>query len=84
MCVLIIVVGIITVHELPGKIARRRGHPQAEAIRICSLLGLIVFPFWMVALLWAYTRPVFTPLPMENTAADPGGDVAQALEGGDL
>jgi hypothetical protein len=84
MCVLIIVIGIITVHELPGKIARRRGHPQAEAIRICSLLGLIVFPFWMMALLWAYMRPVFTPLPLENIAAEADVEGPQALEGGDV
>ena len=64
--VVVIVVGIIKIHELPGEIAARRKHPQAEAIRICSLLGLIVFPFWMIALLWAYMRPVLTPLPLET------------------
>jgi hypothetical protein len=82
--VLVIVVGIITVHELPGKIARRRGHPQAEAISICSLLGLIVFPFWMVALLWAHMRPVFTPLPLENESAEAGNAVPQATDGGQV
>ena len=66
MCVIVIVVGIIKIHELPGEIAARRKHPQAEAIRICSLMGLIVFPFWMIALLWAYMRPVLTPIPMET------------------
>lgn len=69
--VVVIVVGIIKVHELPGEIAKSRGHPQAEAIRICSLLGLIVFPFWMIALLWAYIRPVMTPI--SNTADLPEG-----------
>ncbi len=82
--VLVIVVGIITVHELPGKIARRRGHPQAEAISICSLLGLIVFPFWMVALLWAYMRPVFTPLPLEDEAPGADSAVSQAADGGQV
>lgn len=66
--VIVIVVGIIKVHELPGEIAVRRKHPQAEAIRICSLMGLIIFPFWMIALLWAYMRPVLTPIPLQ---ADP-------------
>jgi hypothetical protein len=83
-CVLVIVVGIITVHELPGKIARRRGHPQAEAISICSLLGLIVFPFWMVALVWAYMRPVFKPLPLEDKAAGADGMMSQAGDGGQV
>ena len=68
MSVIVIVVGIVKIHELPGEIAARRKHPQAEAIRVCSLMGLIVFPFWMIALLWAYMRPVLTPIPLE---ADP-------------
>jgi hypothetical protein len=67
--VIVIVVGIIKLHELPGNIAEDRGHPQAEAIRICSLLGLLVFPFWMIALLWAYTKPVFRPIALEAGSA---------------
>ena len=61
-CILVIVVGIIKIHELPGDIAKKRNHPQAEAIRICSLLGLIIFPFWMAALIWAYIVPVMQPI----------------------
>ena len=80
-CVIIIVVGIIVVHELPGKVARKRGHPQAEAIHICSLLGLIIFPFWMFALLWAYVKPVLAPIPPATVTADtlsPTNDGGQA------
>jgi hypothetical protein len=44
--------------ELPGRLARDRGHPQADAIRVAGWLGLLtlglLFPF---ALIWAYTRP---------------------------
>ena len=65
-CVFVIVIGIITIHELPGKIARKRSHPQAEAIHICSLLGLVIFPFWMAALLWAYIVPVFRPIDLQQ------------------
>jgi uncharacterized membrane protein len=64
--VVVIVVGIIKLHELPGKIAKDRGHPQAEAIRICSLLGLLIFPFWMIALLWAYTKPMLQPIALDR------------------
>jgi hypothetical protein len=80
--VVVIVVGIIKVHELPGKIAETRGHPQAEAIRICSLLGLIIFPFWMVALLWAYMKPVLKPVFIES---DPAalGKTTQLADGGE-
>ena len=87
MCVVVIVVGIIKIHELPGEIAARRKHPQAEAIRICSLLGLIVFPFWMFALLWAYMKPVLTPIPLEidpveeTNAVEPGETDEQTADG---
>ena len=63
-CVIIIILFIIFVHTMPGKIARRRGNPQAEAIDILSLLGLLIFPLWMAALVWAYIRPFALPVDM--------------------
>ena len=78
--VVVIIVGILKVHELPGDIAARRGHPQAEAIRICSLLGLIIFPFWMFALLWAYMKPVMQPIPLETA---PAPETVAAVNGGE-
>lgn len=56
--VIIIVWGIVVVHTLPGKIAKKRHHSQAEAIEITAYLGLLVFPLWMAALIWAYLVPV--------------------------
>lgn len=42
----------------PGKVARRRGHPQADAINVLGWLGpLAAGVGWLVALVWAYTRP---------------------------
>jgi amino acid transporter len=63
-CVIIIILFIIFVHTMPGKIAKRRGNPQAEAIDILSLLGLLIFPLWMAALVWAYIRPFTLPVEM--------------------
>ena len=80
--VIVIVVGIIKVHELPGEIAKRKGHPQAEAIRICSLLGLLVFPFWMFALIWASSRPVMTPISLEPDTEGKLQTSPVATEGG--
>lgn len=80
--VLVIVVGIIKLHELPGNIAQSRGHPQVDAIRICSLLGLIIFPFWMMALIWAYIKPVLKPFPVEADSADTAETPAQPVDGG--
>jgi len=43
---------------LPGEIAARREHPQAEAIRVAGWLGLVTLGLlWPFALIWAYTRP---------------------------
>ena len=42
----------------PGRIAERRGHPQADAIRVAGWVGLLTLGlFWPLALIWAYTRP---------------------------
>lgn len=57
--VITIVLGIVKIHCYPGKIAEQRGHPQAKAIEVTSLLGLIAFPLWMFALVWAYSNAVF-------------------------
>lgn len=42
----------------PGKIARERNHPQAEAIAVCGWWGAITLGLLMpLAFIWAYTRP---------------------------
>ena len=44
--------------QLPGRIARERGHPQADAIHALGWLGLVTAgPGWVVAMVWAFTRP---------------------------
>ena len=48
------------VHILPEKIAERRGHPQADAIKTLCLLSLLFGGLlWPLAWLWAYSKPVF-------------------------
>jgi hypothetical protein len=48
------------VHILPEKIAERRGHPQADAIKTLCLLSLVFGGLlWPIAWLWAYSKPVF-------------------------
>ena len=47
------------VHILPEKIAERRGHPQADAIKTLCLLSLVFGGLlWPIAWLWAYSKPV--------------------------
>jgi hypothetical protein len=44
---------------LPGKIAKSRNHPQAEAINIGGWLGALFAGIaWPIFLIWAYTKPV--------------------------
>ena len=44
---------------LPGKIAAKRNHPQAEAINIGGWLGAILGGvFWPIFLVWAFTKPI--------------------------
>ena len=56
--VIVIILGIIKIHTYPGKIAEQRGHPQKEAIEATSLMGLLIFPLWMLALIWSYSGAV--------------------------
>jgi predicted permease len=70
--VLTIVLGIVKIHEYPSKVAEARNHPQQQAILACSLLGLLVFPLWMFALLWAYGGVIGQPLPATAAPATPG------------
>lgn len=56
--VIIIILGIVKIHTYPGKIAAERKHPQKDAIDVTSLLGLLIFPLWMLALVWAYSGAV--------------------------
>ena len=53
---------------LPGRIARDRKHPQAEAITVCGWLGLLTGVVWIVALVWAYTVPSGNAVAPEGTA----------------
>ncbi|WP_419906850.1 DUF3302 domain-containing protein [Hoeflea sp.] len=44
---------IIQLGSLPGKIAERRNHPHAEAVKIVGWIGLFtIFP-WIHAIIWA-------------------------------
>ncbi len=54
---------------LPGRIARARNHPQAEAIQVCGWWGVLTMGILLpLAYIWAYTRPRATtpPTPPES------------------
>ena len=52
--VFILVVIYMELAGMPGKTARARGHPQADAINMLGWLGLILgIAPWMFAMVWA-------------------------------
>jgi len=55
------VLAVVLIGWTPGHIARRRGHPNAAAINVCGWLGLLAWPCWFVAAIWAYTGPSAPP-----------------------
>ena len=59
LLVLIVIWIFVKLAALPGQTATERGHPQAEAINVLGWVGLLlgVAP-WLVALVWAYMKPV--------------------------
>jgi uncharacterized BrkB/YihY/UPF0761 family membrane protein len=45
----------IALGMMPGRIARKRGHPWAEAVMVGGWATLICgFAFWPLVLIWAY------------------------------
>lgn len=46
----------VVLAALPGRIARNRKHPQAEAINVGGWLGALLGGlFWPIVLVWAFT-----------------------------
>ena len=68
------VVAWVVLARLPGKIARQRGHPQADAIAVAGWLGALAMGvFWPIALIWAYMKPRWL-----TVAEAPPGEVPKA------
>jgi hypothetical protein len=52
------VILVVTLGQLPGQIAQKRGHPQAAAINVTSWLGIVTLGLlWPLALIWAFLKP---------------------------
>ena len=48
---------VVKIGPIPGNIAKKRGHPQADAIGALGWIGVITLGLaWPIALVWAYTR----------------------------
>ncbi len=48
---------VVLLGSMPGKIAKDRGHPQADAVNVLGWIGVITLGLaWPLALVWAYIR----------------------------
>ena len=66
----LITAAIVFIGSIPGKIARKRGHPWPDAVNAASWIGLATGVFWPVALIWAYL-PV--PQRSQESSVDSAG-----------
>jgi ABC-type Mn2+/Zn2+ transport system permease subunit len=59
------VVLVVSLGQLPGKLAQRWHHPQAAAVNVAGWVGLATGGLlWPLALIWAFwTPPVANQLP---------------------
>jgi len=72
---LVVIVGM---GVLPGRIAQRRGHPQAAAINVAGWLGVATLGLlWPLALIWAFTKPQIGSAPAETMTQTPDRALAQ-------
>ena len=54
-----VVAALAILGMMPGRIARSRNHPQADAISACGWWGLITLGVLLpLAYIWAYTKPL--------------------------
>ena len=69
---------------MPGRIAKQRNHPQAEAINVCGWWGVLTLGILLpLAYIWAYTKPIAKPIATESKTDDvTSTDEAKASEGG--
>jgi len=58
----------VSLAALPGKTARARSHPQADAINMAGWLGMLLTlgTVWVLAMIWARTVPVLHEAPKET------------------
>jgi hypothetical protein len=69
------------VHILPEKIAEKRHHPQAPAIKTLCLLSLFFGGLlWPLAWLWAYSRPVLYKMAYGVDRVDPHAGAGHAAQ----
>ena len=50
---------VVLLGSMPGNIAKKRGHPQTDAIQALGWIGIITLGVsWFIGIVWAYTKPI--------------------------
>lgn len=74
-----VVAGWMALAIMPGRIARKRGHPQADAISVCGWMGAFTMGILApIAFIWAYTKPVLKPIELDPGSTEPVGEEADS------
>ncbi len=73
--VVLLAVAIVQLGSLPGKIAHRRGHPQADAVNAASWISFVTLgALWPLAFVWAFFH-AGTPLVEKQTLGTTDGEL---------
>jgi hypothetical protein len=75
--ILLIAAAIVFIGSIPGKIAKRRGHPWPDAVNAASWIGLATGVLWPAAFVWA-----FLPVPQRAEEKSSGAGDASAETAG--
>jgi len=80
--ILLVIALWIALAIFPGRIARQRGHPQADAINICGWMGALTLGILApLAFIWAYTKPVMKPIEVELPPESDENEESEGEEG---
>ncbi len=63
MILAILIIAVVWLGSLPGSIARKRSHPQSDAVNVLGWLGLLFIPLWPLAMTWAFVRSASEGMP---------------------
>ena len=74
---------VVFLGNVPGDIARKRNHPQSEAISALGWIGLITMGVgWFVAMVWAYYKPDATDSSLHKRVDEMENQIKQLHEEG--
>ena len=72
---------VVFLGNVPGDIARKRNHPQSEAISALGWIGLITMGVgWFVAMVWAYYKPDDTDASLQQRVDEMEDQIRQLQE----